>query len=30
LVMLIPAVLWALAMRVGMERTAEISIESER
>jgi MFS family permease len=30
LVMLIPAVLWALAMRVGMERTAEVSLRSDR
>jgi predicted MFS family arabinose efflux permease len=30
LVMLIPAVLWALVMRVGMERTAEVSLHSHR
>jgi len=30
LVMLIPAVLWALATRVGMERTAEVSLRSDR
>src|SRR5208282_5857467 len=30
MVMLIPAVLWALAMKFGMKRTAEVSIESER
>ena len=30
LVMLIPAALWALAIRVGMERTGEVSIGSDR
>jgi predicted MFS family arabinose efflux permease len=30
LVMVIPAVLWALAMRVGRERTAEVSAGSDR
>jgi len=30
LVMLIPAILWALAMRVGMERTAGTSVGSDR
>jgi MFS family permease len=29
-VMLIPAVLWALMMRVGMERTAEVSVRLDR
>jgi MFS family permease len=29
LVMLIPAIVWALAMRVGMERTADASIPSD-
>jgi MFS family permease len=29
LVMLIPAILWALAMRVGMERTADASIPAD-
>jgi MFS family permease len=30
LVMLIPAALWAVAMRVGRERTAEVSVRPER
>jgi predicted MFS family arabinose efflux permease len=30
LVMLIPAALWALALRVGTERTTELSVRSDQ